>query len=348
MLEWMNQPRLIIFGILVLASTLACRAATRLIYPDTPTTFASSATPIPSMLTLTSTPEASCPTEMASIIQASKNDSYTLSNFPSVDTGGHLDIALVIYPVNGDQISDPITETVPRELRKYQKDFPIQREAWDLFTRLIPLDQRRMVHEYAVVTDGPGQLLAGVEQTSDDPNAWVLAVDIADVPDTKNLVFTLLHEFGHLLTLNASQVPPDLKVFRHPDDDLLYSQEVAACPDYFPGEGCSLPDSYINTFYQRFWANFYAEWQKIDSIDDEEKRQNKLDAFYRKYADQFVDSYAVTSPEEDIAETWTFYLANPKPRGNSIAEQKILFFYEHPELVQLRAQILANLCAANP
>jgi hypothetical protein len=344
----MNRPRVILFIILVLASTLACRAATRLIYPDTPTPLAPTATPVPPTLTPTSTPEASCPDETAAILKAAKSAVYAFSNFPSVDTGAHLDIPLVTYRVNGDQLSDPTSETVPRDLRKYQKDFPVQREAWGLFTRLIPLNQRQMVREYAVVTDGPGQLLAGVEQTSDDPNAWVLGVDIADVPYTKNLVFTLLHEFGHLLTLNASQVPPDLKVFQHPDDDHIYFQAVATCPVYFPGEGCSLPDSYINTFYEHFWGDFYAEWQKIDDIVDEEKRQNRLDAFYRKYQDQFVDSYAVTSPAEDIAETWTFYVLSPKPQGDSIAEQKLLFFYEYPELVQLRAKILANLCTENP
>lgn len=344
----MKRPRVIIFGVLVLASTLACRAVARLIYPDIPTPLAPTAILVPPTPIPTSTPEVSCPAEMAAIIKASKNDFYDLSNFPSVDTGDDLDIPLVTYRVSGDQLSNPTTETVPRDLRKYQRDFPAQQEAWDLFATLIPLDQRRMVHEYTVVTDGPGNLLAGVEQASDDPEAWVLALDIADMPYTKNLVFTLLHEFGHLLTLNASQVPPDLKVFQHPDDDHIYFQEVAACPDYFPGEGCSLSDSYINTFYERFWGDLYTEWQKIDDIADEEKRQNRLDALYQKYKDQFVDAYAVTSPEEDIAETWVFYLANPKPRGDSIAEQKILFFYEYPELVQLRAQILANLCAANP
>jgi hypothetical protein len=344
----MNRPRVILLMLLIFASTLACRAATRLIYPDTPTPLAPTATSVPPTPTDTSTPEASCPAETAAVLKAAKSDVYALSNFPSVDTGDHLDIRLVTYRVSGDQLGDPISETVPRDLKKYQNDFPVQREAWNLFTRLIPLDQRRMVHEYAVVTDGPGQLLAGVEQTSVDPKAWVLAVDIADMPYTKNLVFTLVHESGHLVTLSASQVPPDLKVFQHPDDDHLYFQEVAACPSYFPGEGCSLPDSYINTFFERFWGEFYAEWQKIDDIADEEKRQNRLDAFYRNYKDQFVDSYAVTSPEEDIAETWTFYVLSPKPRGDSIAEQKLLFFYEYPELVQIRAQILDNLCAENP
>ena len=72
----------------------------------------------------------------------------------------------------------------------------------------------------------------------------------------------------------TSQVPPDLKVFEYPESDLIYNQEVAACPDYFPGEGCSLPGSYINTFYNHFWVGLYDEWQVIDNIQSDTRRQN--------------------------------------------------------------------------
>jgi hypothetical protein len=54
----------------------------------------------------------------------------------------------------------------------------------------------------------------------------------------------------------------------------------------------------------------------------------------------------VTNPEEDIAESWSFFILSPKPAGNTIAEQKILFFYNYSELVQLRNEILNNLCTA--
>ena len=66
--------------------------------------------------------------------------------------------------------------------------------------------------------------------------------------------------------------------------------------------------------------------------------------FYRKYSDQFLTEYAATSPEEDIAESWAFFILSPKPEQNSIANEKILFFYEYSELVQLRQEILTRLC----
>lgn len=328
--------------IFVLVS-FACRAATRLIIPDTPT-------PVPPTptATLTATPEAYCPNETAAILKAATANTYLPGNFPSLDLGDGINFLLVTYEVNGDQLSHPVLGTVPGKLRRYQQDVATQDKAWDLFTTLIPADQRTYVRQYQVITDGPGEILAAVEQTYDDPNSWILEIDIADIPYTRDFVFTLLHEFGHLLTLNPSQVPPDLQVFNHPDSNHIFNQEAAACPRYFPGEGCSLSGSYINTFFDRYWTNLYSEWKRIDGIENANRRQDRLDSFYRKYRDQFVDDYAVTDPTEDIAETWTFFILSPRPTGNTIRDQKVLFFYDYPELVRLRDQILANLCAANP
>jgi hypothetical protein len=342
----MSRTRILLFGTLILASTLACRAATRLIVPDTPT--ASPPSPTATLIPSTPTPEAACPAETASILHAADQPGFASGNFPSVDVGDKVDLTLVTYTVSGDKLSDPLLGAIPHNLKKYQSDVPSQQKAWDLFTSLIPADQRQMLAEYQAITDGAGDILAVVEQTPDNPDKWILEIDIADIADTKNLTFTLLHEFGHLLTLNASQVPPDLRVFEHPENDLIYNQEAAACPYYFPGEGCSLRDSYINTFYDRFWTGLYEEWQAIDNIQNDSRRQDKLDAFFQKYNDRFVDDYAVTNVSEDLAETWAFFVLGPEPQGDTIADQKLMFFYQYPELVRLRGQILASLCKVNP
>lgn len=340
----MKGIRLLVFILLGLGASLACRAATRLILADTPTPFTPTFTTLPP----TPTVEASCPAESDSILRDANQATYTTGNFPNVDTGNNLDILMVTYTINGDQLSVPTLESVPDYLKKYQSDFSTQQKPWKLFTDLIPQDQRRMLAEYQVLTDGPGDVLGLVEQTSDDPNKWTLGIDIADITDTKNLVFTFLHEMGHLLTLNSTQVPPDMQVFDHPDNEKIYNREAAACHNYFPGEGCSLSDSYLNTFFNQFWNNVYGEWHQIDNIQNDNKRQDSLDAFYKKYKDRYVDDYAVTDPNEDIAETWAFFVLSPKPQGDTIADQKLLFFYQYPELTQLRKRILQNLCKVQP
>lgn len=255
---------------------------------------------------------------------------------------------LVTYSVSGDQISDPYFEDISADLTRFQDDEASQQEIWDYFTTLIPADERSSLAEYSIITDGEGNALAAVAQTLYDPALWGLEVDIRDSDDKLNLTYTLIHEYAHLLTLGPDQVTPSLAVFNNPNDDDVYFDEVSACPDYFPGEGCSQANSYINAFYNEFWTDIHAEWQDVNLIEDDDAYYEALDDFYYAYEDRFVTDYAATNPEEDIAEAFTFFVLSPRPGGDTIAEEKILFFYDYPELVQLRDEIISGICALNP
>lgn len=348
-LRRVRRYRHLLFLGLILVTSLACQAAMRLISPPTPLPAASAEPPLAATQTVVPpTVEAVCPSEMESVLLEANNEHLPLGQFPTVDTGASIVIPLVTYRINGDKLSAPALAQVPNDLVPYQREFDVQRSVWTLFTTLIPEDQRTMLAEFQVMTDGPGGVLSAVEQTNDDPAKWILETDIADIPDRKNLVFTLLHEFGHLLTLNSSQVPPDLQVFNNPESTRVLNRATAACPNYFPGEGCSLPGSYLNVFFDRYWTDLYHEWSLIEAIGDDERRDARLHAFYHKYNDRFVDSYAVTSPVEDIAETWAYFVLSPRPTDSTEASQKINFFYEYPVLARLRDHILAGLCAAKP
>lgn len=258
------------------------------------------------------------------------------------------ELTLVNYVVNGDEISEPAYEDVPSDLQDEQADDATHLEIWNYFIALIPAENRGMIGEFAITTDGEDNTLASVAQTQSDPAVWTLNVDIADIANRPNLTYTLVHEFAHLLTLGPDQVTPSLAVFNNPEDNNIYLQEVSACPNYFPGEGCADADSYIDDFYHQFWDELREEWNEINLEEDEDIRLEKQDAFYQKYQDRFLTDYAATNSEEDIAESWAFFIFSPKPAGDTIAEQKILFFYEYPELVALRSEILSNLCANFP
>lgn len=258
------------------------------------------------------------------------------------------EVTLVNYIVNGDEISEPAFEDVPSELQDKQEDEAVHLEIWDYFIALIPAENRGMIGEFAITTDGADNTLASVVQTESDPAVWKLNVDIADIANRANLTYTLVHEFAHLLTLGPDQVTPSLAVFNNPEDNNIYLQEVSACPNYFPGEGCADADSYVDDFYHQFWDELREEWNEINLEEDEDTRLEKQDAFYQKYQDHFLTDYAATNSEEDIAESWAFFIFSPKPAGDTIAEQKILFFYKYPELVTLRSEILSNLCANFP
>jgi hypothetical protein len=334
----------------LLFASLACRAATRLIIPDTPTPQpTSTTTPLPTLtpfLPPIATPTieyvASCPLVLEQIVTDSTSSSANLLNGESTRDP---DITyLVQYSVNGDEIDNPHFEAVSNNLKNEQEDRTAHEEIWKYFTRLIPAQQRAVLNSFSIITDGKYNILAAVNQSDRNPYKWQLNVDFADSKEKTVLTFTLLHEYGHLLTLNSDQEKVNLAVYHNPDDETIYQREVDACPQYFTGEGCSNPDSYINQFFERYWTDLYAEWQVIDAEPDDNKRYDMLDDFYKTYQDQFLTDYAPTSPAEDIAETWAFFILAPKPEANSIANEKILFFYEYPELVQLRTQIINQIC----
>lgn len=295
---------------------------------------------------------ASCPFITEQIVGA--NTPLDLSNDFAKDfdesssDDGEESIYLVTYRVSGNEISDPYFDDVPADLQDEQNDTAAHQEIWNYFAALIPLEARPTIAEFSIITDGPENILAAVAQTYDDPNRWGLEVDIADTSDYYYLSFTLVHEFAHLFTLAPDQVPPSLPIFNNPEDNDIYLDEVSACSTFFPGEGCSNPDSYINAFYEQFWTEIYDEWNEINLIEDEDLYYEQLDLFYYDHEDQFLTSYAPTHPAEDIAESFGFFVFAEQPDGDTIAEQKILFFYQYPELVELRSQILANLCVSFP
>jgi len=311
------------------------------------------ANPAPSLEVIpTEMPAGACPELMAHIIsQALGGSVYAPAEGGSAEGSDPQEYYLVYYDVSGDQLGNPAYESVPDDFVDDQDDSAAQESTWQFFSALVPLDDRQMVGEYVIFTDGPRNRLAAVEQTRDDPTQWALEVDIQDVQDSYELAFTLMHEYGHLLTLGPSQVPPDQELFDRPNSRRLYEQKDAACSTYFPGEGCSLPDSYINAFFDRYWAGFYEEWRRIDALseqDDQNEYYDELYAFYEAHQDQFVDDYAATSVAEDMAETFAYFIFAPPPGGATIVEEKVQFFYDYPELAGLRERVRANVCGAVP
>ncbi len=288
-----------------------------------------------------------CTVAMTEIIASGQGDVY---NMEGAEVYEDPDFAyLVIYSVEGNEITDPSFESVPVDWLDEQKNSALQAEAWQLFADVIPAQNRDMIAKYRVFTDGADNTLAAVEQNPEDITQWILDVDMADIENKDLLLSTLVHEYAHVLTLSASQVIPDQEVVDNWNDYALLQKKAVACPDYFTDTGCSYSNSYINAFYNRFWLDIADEWAKISAMQHESKDlvpyYNALYQFYLSHSDEFVDDYATTHPTEDIAESFTYFVFSPKPTGDSIKEQKIRFFYEYPELVELRASILDGACS---
>ncbi len=251
---------------------------------------------------------------------------------------------LASYLVQGDQLSAPrFASNIPSDLIPYQQDAVSQQRIWNYFTAMVPANQRTELTAFILSTDGKGGMLASVEESSNQPQHWALNVDPLDATKPINLTYTLAHEFGHLLTLNGTQVTPDPLYLANPSLQ-VYQQEAASCPQYFTTVGCSHPNSYINEFFQFFWVKLFNEWSQVNAERDQKNYFANLAHFYERHPTQFVSTYAATSPEEDIAESFARFILNPRPPADSIAHEKMLFFYELPDLVQLRIRMVNGIC----
>lgn len=190
-------------------------------------------------------------------------------------------------------------------------------EVWDQFVRLVGAD---------VVADSIIQYRAGDAPSSDtlayvyqdlDPQYWTLAVNLATADDPQLLVATLIHEYAH--------------VFSFDDDD--FDRKATSCATLDLVEGCAAADSYLYVFYDRFWTGY------DDAVDVENLDGDAAWEFYLAHEDDFVSDYAATNLGEDFAESFMTFVIEDSFEGPSIAAQKLRFFEQYPELVELRAHI---------
>lgn len=248
---------------------------------------------------------------------------------------------LMIYEVNGDEITNPKKYWAPEEFVVYQNNTTEHKRIWDFYVAIIPENQRKIVKKFVIFTNGPEDLRASVERNKDKPDDWKIGFDILDFEHPFSIVEILIHETGHLITLKTSQIPYDKT------NEFSGKQDNLQCSNYFTAEGCSLPDSYINLFYQQFWTDLYEEWWNMDQEAQTRTYKKSLEIrenFYLEHQFEFLNPYAVTNLKEDIAVAWTYFILQPKPIGNGIVDQKVLFFYEYPELIELRDELINNIC----
>lgn len=178
------------------------------------------------------------------------------------------------------------------------------------------IDNDPFVDTLEVWTDGLSYQLGATYPTQNQSNEhFTMRIDINDVFDEngnyrnfdKTLV-TFVHEYGHVLTLNHTQTDMSKK-----DPNTFYYNR-----------DCYLEGSYILDFFNQFWSDLETE---------------NGGSLYFEHPDWFVDQYASQTCDEDIAESFAMFVLTEKPDGDTMAEQKIRFFYEYPELVKTRNRI---------
>lgn len=353
-----------LWTVVFLFSALACNAAQRFLLPASPTavppvsptlsipvptstvislpslTPTTTRTPRPTLVPITCTDDScldACLTRINSAL-----GTHEFEQIGGEYAGKEANLNLVVYKVENGELGKPALLFVPEEFKPFQEDLEAQLLVWNYVSALLPPEQLKWISEYDIFTDGPENILAWVN-TRDifDRAHWQLGIDITDAESPTDITYTLVHEFGHLITLNTDQIP-------YSTSYSTWSQNPATCGQFSLPEGCTNPVSYINLFYQRFWTRIFDEWLEsvgTVNVNSDEELEDLVHAFYRKHEEQFVREYAATNLREDIAESFMYFVLEPRPRDGSIVSQKIKFFYDFPELVDMRKQMIQNMCS---
>ncbi|QAV69931.1 hypothetical protein ESZ53_05475 [Salinibacterium sp. UTAS2018] len=104
---------------------------------------------------------------------------------------------------------------------------------------------------------------------------------------------------------------------------------------YSEFDGCPFDDSYLFAYYSEFWPDFSLDDLEAETEEDKEERYTP---------EEFVTDYAATIPSEDAAEVFAeWVLADELPNGDTIVDEKLRFFEDYPELVELRDTIREGL-----
>lgn len=256
---------------------------------------------------------------------------------PLTENAAVVEQDIISYSVAGDRLGTSKILSEDKEYEEFSSKKEQHAHLWALITSVIPLENRGMVKEFVLFTDGMDSTLGFVSPLQTNTAHWRLAIDFQDTSNLKDFYYTLVHEFGHLLTLNQREVPPSSSIGA---DDNLVEEAMRTCETYYALQGCSNADSYIYDFYKEFWTNRYDEWLEMDVASTETAQRE----FFDRYIDDFLTVYAVSHPEEDIADSWAHFIFSKKPvNPTTVAQRKIAFFYNYPELVELRKMVLKNL-----
>lgn len=182
---------------------------------------------------------------------------------------------------------------------------------WALVNRVWPTRFTERVRQLALTDESPGGLVATVHRSGIEPDRWILTIDAADTADRARLLEALVHELGHVVTIDVAHVTLD------PDGDRPCNGER------MDGLGCALPGSPAARFVARFWDG------SDDAADPE----------------RFVSSYASSSIAEDLAESFATWVLGPTPPTGTTAAAKVAFFDELPGMRSLRAELRAAIDA---
>lgn len=223
---------------------------------------------------------------------------------------------LAIFDVNEDRLSLISGEPDEKQQERAQELFAI-------FAQLVPSMWREDLTKVEIYQHGSFGAYIAVDEENERKRVLGLDLEAFDGVQDIDIMTLMIHEFAHLFSMDDEQMKDGIACV-DPNGDTI---------------DCSKPESYINQFNQQFWSNVDENWR-----DNGSKHHKDVEEFYRLNKENFINSYAVNDPYEDFAESFLSFVIENRPENErEVVEQKMLFFYQYPELVELRAELLDNM-----
>lgn len=186
--------------------------------------------------------------------------------------------------------------------------------AWELVDSVWPSSLRDELKQISLIDEGPGGLVGVVHKSA--TGGWILSIDRADLGDRKLVQETVVHEIAHMVTLG----PDDFtfnggsKAFNRGSKDS--GPDTGNCDGVSITAGCAQPESLMGRYAARFWPGGRADASPSDLVDD----------------------YASTAAHEDLAETFTAWVAD-WPISSSDVQSRIDMLAADPVIAALEAEI---------
>lgn len=194
---------------------------------------------------------------------------------------------------------------------------------------LYPDEYDERISEIIVFNDDGRFFDAFVETVPPRHDTWAYAInsDVVGDPLDEIAAELMVHELAHIVGYDAI---PGVPLPANTD-----------CHPYFERTGCPAENSYLAAFTERFWSE--ADLARAETYFDTDDLIDTVEEFYETNELDYVTAYAASSPEEDFAESFMFYILGQRAPDGGEAAAKTDFFGEYEVMRDIRREIRGRL-----
>lgn len=196
----------------------------------------------------------------------------------------------------------------------------------DYFLRVVdvmPKEYVAKISQFMVFNGADTTFAAYVETVAPQHETWQYAIhqDMLAWPNSVDNTELIVHELAHIISYEEVIGIP--------------KPATQKCDEYFATFGCPLANSYLSQFVKYFWTDVDLDralrFTNANSFDE-------ISLYYDNNKTKYVTEYAASSPEEDFAETFTYFMLDLPVSGEG-AQNKHDFFESYKELEDIKRVI---------